>query len=96
MSDECLFEEAHSLASRLAEGPAIAMGLTKKLTNRTILADINDTLELEGLAQGMCFETEDFKEGVQALKNVNHSLSKLLRKEGIVWRKTYWIHYGTN
>ena len=66
VSDECLFEEAHSLASRLAEGPAIAMGLTKKLTNRTILADINDTLELEGLAQGMCFETEDFKEGVQA------------------------------
>ncbi len=66
VSDESLLEEAHSLASRLAEGPAIAMGLTKKLTNRTILANINDTLELEGLAQGMCFETEDFKEGVQA------------------------------
>jgi 2-(1,2-epoxy-1,2-dihydrophenyl)acetyl-CoA isomerase len=65
-SDELLLSEANALASTLAEGPAIAMGLTKKLTNRTILADINDSLELEGLAQGMCFETEDFKEGVQA------------------------------
>ena len=64
--DDLLLEEAHSLAATLAEGPAIAMGLTKRLTNKSILAEISETLELEGFAQGMCFETEDFKEGVNA------------------------------
>lgn len=64
--DDLLLEEALSLAATLAEGPAIAMGLTKKLTNRSVLAEISETLELEGLAQGICFETEDFKEGVSA------------------------------
>ncbi|NYF23747.1 enoyl-CoA hydratase/isomerase family protein [Sporosarcina sp. JAI121] len=64
--DDSLLDEAYSLAATLAEGPAIAMGLTKRVTNKSILADINETLELEGFAQGMCFETEDFKEGVNA------------------------------
>ncbi len=30
------------------------------------LADINETFELEGFAQGMCFESSNFKEGVHA------------------------------
>ncbi|MER2089852.1 MAG: enoyl-CoA hydratase [Sporosarcina sp.] len=64
--DDSLLDEAYSLAATLAEGPAIAMGLTKRVTNKSILTDINETLELEGFAQGMCFETEDFKEGVNA------------------------------
>jgi 2-(1,2-epoxy-1,2-dihydrophenyl)acetyl-CoA isomerase len=42
------------------------MGLTKRLTNRSVLADINEILEMEGLAQGICFQTEDFKEGAEA------------------------------
>jgi 2-(1,2-epoxy-1,2-dihydrophenyl)acetyl-CoA isomerase len=64
--DNLLLEEAHSLATTLAEGPAIEMGLTKRLTNRSVLADINEILEMEGLAQGICFQTEDFKEGAEA------------------------------
>ncbi|TQR18344.1 enoyl-CoA hydratase/isomerase family protein [Psychrobacillus soli] len=64
--DDLLLNEAHSIASSWAEGPATAMGLTKKLINRSILAEINETFELEGFAQGMCFESDDFKEGVNA------------------------------
>jgi 2-(1,2-epoxy-1,2-dihydrophenyl)acetyl-CoA isomerase len=66
VDDESFNDEVHSLASMLAEGPDLALGLTKKLVNRTVLADIQETLELEGFAQGMCFETENFKEGTQA------------------------------
>ncbi|WP_153731767.1 enoyl-CoA hydratase/isomerase family protein [Sporosarcina obsidiansis] len=63
---EKLEEKVHSLASTLAEGPALSMGLTKRLVNRTVLDEIGKTLELEGFAQGMCFESTDFKEGVDA------------------------------
>ena len=38
----------------------------KKLVNKSVLADINETFELEGFAQGMCFESSNFKEGVHA------------------------------
>lgn len=63
---EQLLEQAHSIASTLVEGPALAMGLTKRITNRIVLDEIVRTIELEGLAQGICFESEDFKEGVNA------------------------------
>ncbi|WP_172373802.1 enoyl-CoA hydratase/isomerase family protein [Sporosarcina jiandibaonis] len=66
VADDLLLKEVYSLASTLAEGPALAMGLMKKLTNRSVLADINETLELEGFAQGMCFESQDFNEGLNA------------------------------
>lgn len=35
--DDLLLEEALSLAATLAEGSAIAMGITKKLTNRSVM-----------------------------------------------------------
>ncbi|MFJ8259302.1 enoyl-CoA hydratase/isomerase family protein [Peribacillus asahii] len=66
VEDERLMDEVHTLALQLAEGPDMALGFMKKLVNRSVLADLDETLELEGFAQAMCFESKDFKEGVQA------------------------------
>lgn len=66
VEDERLMDEVHALALQLAEGPDMALGFMKKLVNRSVLADLDETLELEGFAQAMCFESKDFKEGVQA------------------------------
>ncbi|PIC64950.1 enoyl-CoA hydratase [Sporosarcina sp. P13] len=64
--DDKVLDEALIIARKLAASPRLAMGLTKKLTNSSVLSDIEDTFELEAFAQGMCFESEDFKEGVQS------------------------------
>lgn len=66
VDDDLLMDEVHTVALKLAEGPDMALGLMKKLVNRSVLAEINETLELEGFAQGMCFESANFKEGVKA------------------------------
>ena len=66
VEDDQFIDEVETLARRLADKPNMALGLMKKLVNRSVLSDINDTLELEGFAQGMLFGTEDFKEGVNA------------------------------
>lgn len=66
VEDDFLMGEVNSIALKLAEGPDMALGLMKKLVNKSVLTDINDTLELEGFAQGMCFESDHFKEGVKA------------------------------
>lgn len=63
---DALMEEVNAVALKLAGGPDLALGLMKKLVNKSILADINETFELEGFAQGMCFESSNFKEGVNA------------------------------
>ncbi|MFJ8063985.1 enoyl-CoA hydratase/isomerase family protein [Psychrobacillus sp. NPDC096426] len=66
VKDEEVLGEALIIARKLAENPVNAMGLTKRLTNKSILSDIDETFELEGFAQAMCFDSEDFKEGVSA------------------------------
>lgn len=66
VEDESFEDAVYQISSRLAEGPGFAAGLTKKLVNRSVLANINETFELEGFAQGLCFESEDFKEGIRA------------------------------
>ncbi|ARD47973.1 enoyl-CoA hydratase [Sporosarcina sp. P37] len=64
--DDSVLDEALITARKLAASPRLAMGLTKRLTNSSVLSDIEDTFELEAFAQGMCFESDDFKEGVQS------------------------------
>ena len=66
IEDELFIEEVYKLANQLAEGPQMALGLMKKLVNRSVLDDLSQSLELEGFAQAMCFESTDFKEGVKA------------------------------
>ena len=66
VEDDQFVDEVGSLARRLADSPDMALGLMKKLVNRSVLSDINETLELEGFAQGFLFESQNFEEGVNA------------------------------
>lgn len=63
---EQLLKDAYEMAEKLAAGPAMAMGLTKKLVNRGMDGSLQELFALEGLAQGLCFESVDFTEGVNA------------------------------
>lgn len=66
VDDDLLLKEANVLAGKLAEAPNYAIGLIKRLINRTVLAGLDESLELEGFAQGVLFESDNFKEGIQA------------------------------
>lgn len=66
IEDSQFIEEVYKLANQLTEGPQMALGLMKKLVNRSVLDDLTQSLELEGFAQAMCFESANFKEGVEA------------------------------
>lgn len=61
-----LLTDAYEMAEKLAAGPGMAMGLTKKLVNRGMDGSLQELFALEGLAQGLCFESADFTEGVNA------------------------------
>jgi 2-(1,2-epoxy-1,2-dihydrophenyl)acetyl-CoA isomerase len=63
------FEEAmNGLAKKLAAGPPKSMSLIKKILNWGQQSDLKTVMELEHLAQGICRETEDHKEGLKAFK----------------------------
>lgn len=64
--DESLLAEALAVAEKLASGPAVSIGLTKAMVNRSVLQQLHDTLEMEAFSQWLCFETDDFLEGVAA------------------------------
>lgn len=66
VEDEQLMAEAKEVAVQLVQGPKTAIGFIKKLINRSTLTNLYDSLELEAFAQGVCFESEDFQEGVKA------------------------------
>ena len=61
-----LMREVRELAVRIAAGPPVAVKLTKRLLYRGAVSDLATALELEGYFQGICFGTEDFREGVAA------------------------------
>jgi 2-(1,2-epoxy-1,2-dihydrophenyl)acetyl-CoA isomerase len=53
-------------AERLAAGPTKALGLAKRLLNRSLESDLATSLEEEALAQELITSTEDIKEGMRA------------------------------
>ena len=63
---EDLEAEALGLAERLAQGPTKAIGLTKRIINRSLSCDLAAVCEYEAQAQSILFQTEDFREGMQA------------------------------
>ena len=64
--DDELLERAMDLAQKLASGPSVAHGLTKKLAYSSYSRDLHDQLWHEGLASQTSGSTEDRAEGVQA------------------------------
>lgn len=61
-----LLEKAYATAEKLANLPGVALGLTKAIANQNLTDYLEETLEMEALAQALCFQTEDFHEGVEA------------------------------
>lgn len=55
---------AGELAGRLAEGPTIALGLVKRLVNRSLDQDRASALLEESMAQELITRTEDATEGI--------------------------------
>ena len=62
-----LDKTVEELANRLAEGPPIALKLTKRALWNSLDRDMLSELDYEGYAQGLCFQTKDNEEGVKAL-----------------------------
>jgi enoyl-CoA hydratase/3-hydroxyacyl-CoA dehydrogenase len=61
-----LREEVKALATRLADGPPIAMKYAKYALNFGTQVPLEVGLRLEASLMGLVFSTEDLKEGVEA------------------------------
>jgi 2-(1,2-epoxy-1,2-dihydrophenyl)acetyl-CoA isomerase len=66
VDDEDLVSEAVLLATRLAQGPTVALGLIRKLARDSEQVGLSDSLAAERAAQREAGCTEDFRNGVVA------------------------------
>lgn len=64
--DEELFEETFNFAKELAKGPRVSYRMAKLLLNQAANTTLETELDMEALAQGQCFASED---GKNALKS---------------------------
>ncbi|MDR7463606.1 MAG: enoyl-CoA hydratase-related protein [Armatimonadota bacterium] len=64
--DSELMAFARGWASRLAQGPTRAMGLTKQGMNRGLSMSLWDVLSYEAQAQALATQTQDVREGIRA------------------------------
>jgi enoyl-CoA hydratase/carnithine racemase len=69
VAPEKLMEEAMAWATRLANGPTFALGMTKELLNGELSMDLWNALENEARAQAVCMQTQDFREAYDAFSN---------------------------
>ena len=65
---EKLEQEAFGFAEKLANGPAKALGLLKKITDQSATVGLAEILEQERITQAMMVTTDDHLEGVSAFK----------------------------
>jgi enoyl-CoA hydratase/carnithine racemase len=63
-----LMTEARALAKRLAQGPAFALGMTKRLLNTELDLDFAAAIEAEADGQALCMQTRNFREFYDAFK----------------------------
>jgi 2-(1,2-epoxy-1,2-dihydrophenyl)acetyl-CoA isomerase len=66
VDEDDLVSEAVLLATRLAKGPTVALGLIRKLARNAEQLPLSDALAAERVAQRSAGETEDFKAAVMA------------------------------
>ncbi len=65
---DSLQKEARQLAAAIAAGPPLSLEFTKRGLKRAMESTLAEALDFETYAQRVCFETEDFKEGVRAFQ----------------------------
>lgn len=56
-------------AEEIASSATVALGLAKRMINRSFETDLSTALELESFAQGIAGTTEDHRSSVEAFKN---------------------------
>lgn len=61
-----LSEETRKLAERLAQAPALPIGLLKQALYERLETQLDSMMEHEVEAQMKCFESDDFEEGLKA------------------------------
>ena len=66
VAPEKLEEATLAFAEQLANGPAFAQSLGKTLLARSLESSLEDMMAFEGLAQALCMQSHDHKEGVSA------------------------------
>ncbi len=66
VADECLDIEAMIIAKTLSDLPTKALGLTKRLLNRSMFNPLDEQLKFEADTQVHAAESKDYKEGVKA------------------------------
>jgi 2-(1,2-epoxy-1,2-dihydrophenyl)acetyl-CoA isomerase len=66
VEDEALAAESAALATRLAQGPTVALGLIRRLAREAGHLPLSDALAAERVAQRAAGETRDFRNAVMA------------------------------
>jgi enoyl-CoA hydratase/carnithine racemase len=66
VAPDALAADAAALARRLADGPAFAHGMTKKLLHQAWAMDLDAEIEAEAQAQAICMQTADFRRAYEA------------------------------
>lgn len=66
LPDDALMEEATALATRLAAGPTLGLGLTKRLIQAAATNSLDEQLDMERDCQRMAGRSADYAEGVTA------------------------------
>ncbi|HWB66038.1 MAG TPA: enoyl-CoA hydratase-related protein [Mycobacteriales bacterium] len=67
-SAEALDQEATALATKLAQGPTRALGMSKRLLNRSLESSLADSLDAEAAAQALATASSDLVEGMAAFR----------------------------
>ena len=63
---DALQSTAREWAERLATGPTFAIGMSKRLLNRSLESDMETALDEEAMVQSLVTQSEDTKEGMLA------------------------------
>ena len=65
---DCLLAEANALATELAQGASVAIGLTKSLLNHAPTATLEEMADYEAYALAVVLSTHDHREGILAFQ----------------------------
>lgn len=66
IDDDCLIDEALQIASKLASGPTLGLGLIKRAVNAATQNSFDQQLDLERDLQRIAGRSDDYQEGVSA------------------------------